>query len=40
MLLLLLRLIECAVWRSQGRSDRSDPSYAVFDALREGRSFG
>jgi hypothetical protein len=36
----ITREIEGEVWRSQGRPDRSDPSYAVFDALPEGRSFG
>lgn len=36
----ITRDIEGEVWRSQGRPDKSDPSYAVFAALREGRAFG
>jgi hypothetical protein len=36
----ITREIEGEVWRSQGRPDKSDPSYAVFAALREGRPFG
>ncbi|MCB2046984.1 MAG: nuclear transport factor 2 family protein [Novosphingobium sp.] len=36
----ITRQIEGEVWRSQGRPDKSDPSYAVFAALREGRAFG
>lgn len=35
----ITREIEGTVWRSQGRPDRTDPSYAAFDALREGRPF-
>lgn len=36
----ITREIEGDVWRSQGKPDKSDPSYVVFEALREGRQFG
>jgi hypothetical protein len=36
----ITREIEATIRMSQGRPDRTDASYAVFDALRDGRPFG
>jgi hypothetical protein len=36
----ITREIDGTIRMSQGRPDRTDPSYAMFDALRDGRPFG